>query len=268
LNTYATIAEVQEITGSVYSDAMVLAALESASREVDGLCYRHFWTNEQTRHYDVPCLARGLVSIDDLISATSVSVDDDGDGTYSQPLVAGTDYELLREGKTPKTFLRTLPWLDHGLITGRRTLRITGTWGYGDGNGNVKRRDNVTATVADATAEAITLSSNTALVVPGNTLFLGDEQVFIRARTTTTITATRGVNGTTATAHAAVPVFYAVYPAPISAAVRYIAAEVLRTQSSAGLKSVRIGQYSETAGHLSNVERVRLISQFRRYQTC
>lgn len=265
MNCYATVTEIQAIMGSVYTTAQVLRAVEAASREVDGLCGRVFWSESGTRHYDVPCRNGGVLCIDDLLSASAVSIDDGGDGDYSVALVSGTDYEFLPEAQYPKRFIRILPWADNALISGKRTLRIAGVWGYGDGLTNDPwRADGVTATVADATSTAITLSGTPTSVEPGQTIRVGVEQMFVQARSGTNVTAIRGVNGSTASAHAAVDVEFAVYPALVVAAATHFAIETLRNQASAGVQSVRIGQYSETAGRLDKTSRMRLLGQYRK----
>lgn len=254
MNAYATTSQLSEMLGGGDAAALLLA-VESASREVEspGMANRVFYTRVESRWFDVESATRP-VWIDDLIAVDSVEIDGQE--------VDLDDLEFLPRNQTPFYQVAVMPQAHISIPCGPRVMKITGTWGYGDGYGNVKRRDSVTATVVDATTEAITLSSNAALVVPGNTLFLGDEQLYVTARTGVSVTAMRGVNGTTPVAHAAVPVYFAAYPSDVTRACLWLATEAWRLMGSAGLTSQRIGQYSEAFGALDHRMKATLLRRY------
>jgi hypothetical protein len=254
MNSYATTSQLSEMLGGGDADALLLA-VESASREVEspGMANRVFYTRVESRWFDVESSTRP-VWIDDLIAVDSVEIDGQE--------VDLDDLEFLPRNQTPFYQLTVMPQAHITIPCGQRVVKIDGTWGYGDGYGNVKRRDGVTATVADSSTTAVTLSGTPKCVCPGHTLFLGDEQLYVTARTGVNVTAMRGVNGTTPTAHTAAPVYFAVYPADVTRACLWLAAEAWRLMGSAGLTSQRIGQYSEAFGALDHRMKATLLRRY------
>lgn len=96
-NCYATVGQLKDRLGrtGTSDDALYLLLLEEASREIDawaGFPRRHFYSEVATRVFDGDGSA--FAEIDDLVSATTIKADDDGDGTYELTLTSGTDYWL------------------------------------------------------------------------------------------------------------------------------------------------------------------------------
>lgn len=95
---YVTLAALKitlNLTGQTAFDDDLNASLSSASRGIDGACGRRFWpdaNSSQVRAY-TPDSSRRLM-IDDLITLTSLKVDQDGDGTYEETWTSGTDFVL------------------------------------------------------------------------------------------------------------------------------------------------------------------------------
>lgn len=138
-NGYATLTQVKaaaRITDTV-DDSLLEMAIESASRMIDGVCERRFFTAGTEVRYYVP--ASGLVcDIDDLAgTAITVEVSTAADGVFDLTWAA-TDYQLepLNNQSTGLTFAPTrlravgdyvFPW-DY---VGTRTVKVTGVFGFG-----------------------------------------------------------------------------------------------------------------------------------------
>lgn len=107
--------------------------IENASRLFDGETWRRFWTtaSDETREYTARNSAR--VYTDDIISITSVKLDQDGDGTYEVTLTA-TDYFALPDNYSergePITWLETTPLGNYSFTTNKKGVQIVGKFGY------------------------------------------------------------------------------------------------------------------------------------------
>jgi hypothetical protein len=131
---YASLEEIKSRLPHTSSanDADLLDCLLSASREVDGLTGRSFG---QTASESRTATAEwgDWLPVDDLVSASAVVTDEDGDRTY-EITWAATDYDLEPENAsvygTPYTALRVAPSGTRSFPTGRRGVRITGVWGW------------------------------------------------------------------------------------------------------------------------------------------
>jgi hypothetical protein len=76
-----------ELTGTTFAEDDVSAAIEAASRGIEGACNRRFYPDAdatQVRHYTPQTGSTCL--IDDLITLTSLKVDRNGDGD-AEPVV-------------------------------------------------------------------------------------------------------------------------------------------------------------------------------------
>lgn len=209
------------------NDSTILPILEAASRAVDNFCNRSmfgsgFGPRTGTNRYN----GQGGHTVDfadDLLSLTSISLLDSTAGSSLGSVVADTDYYLTDEGGRfePAPYRK---FLLHGqgsvtrLGIGHRVSSFTGTWGY----------ENRTRT-ATATAGAIASTTATTFVIGGTddlevgmTLLIDSEQVYLRAKSGTTATIDRGVNGTTAATHSggAAIAFYLYTPAVVDATLR------------------------------------------------
>jgi hypothetical protein len=91
---YATVEELKSRLGitDTTDDFELTLAVQAASRSIDEICGRYFWRGTDTRTYVPESLWRQAT--DDLVSVTTLKVDQDGDGAYEQTWTSGTDYAL------------------------------------------------------------------------------------------------------------------------------------------------------------------------------
>jgi hypothetical protein len=138
-NGYCTLAELKAALGSsasaVDENKEMEAAIEAASRWIDGHCRTRFFTTAQdeTRYFTAG--ASDHVFVDDIVPGSTVALatDDDSDRTYSTSWAAG-DFEMepanaALDGKPYRT-IRTTPNGAHSFPTGRRAVRVTAKFGY------------------------------------------------------------------------------------------------------------------------------------------
>lgn len=217
-HVYASLAEAKQFLrdegvpwaeGST-NDARALGVLTSCSRRVDDWCDRSafesgFGPRLGTNRYDGAGKAE-LDLRDDLLSTSSVTTRATTAAATTGTLTADTDYYLVNErlGYEPGPYRKVIL---HGegiaaFGSGRRVTDWAGAWGYED------RRVTFTATadaIADADVTSVTVSGAEEFSV-AQTLLIGTEQLFVTAVVTGmsdgTLTVVRGVNGTTAAAHA------------------------------------------------------------------
>ncbi len=213
------------ITGSA-DDARLRALIEAVSRTIDRYCNRHFYVLQATRHFDGPggpfILVPDLVSVD----AAGLKTDEDLDGTY-EVTWAASDYLLLPSNADPATpgnpqsrpYTRievdVLGGGRRGFPTGRQTVQVAGQWGWWR---HLRRASETANAIADASTTSVSVSSR-ADVEAGHTLLVDSEQMYVKSYSGNTLTVIRGVNGTTATAHAggaAIDIYE--YPGPVTEA--------------------------------------------------
>lgn len=257
MNLYLDLASFKSALGITVStdDAFLLANLEAASRLVDVHTRRHFYTAQGTRYFDTQWPDRVLM--DDCLAITSFYQDSDRDATYDgTTMVEGADYYLWPDNEWPKLQARVLQGYNNALGGwSRRHLKITGTWGYGDGQSNDPwALTAVTGTVATTSGTALTISVS-AGISAGATIRLGTEQMYVESVSTTTATVRRAVNGTTATAHTAAAIYTAKYPAVIKQAVQWLASLWRNEATSPGIRMQMIGEYQEQRGGNNETER-------------
>lgn len=136
VNGYCTLAEVKARVGipvaDTADDAIIEAVIEAASRSIDRICNRVFYSSvAQVRYFDVHSGTK--VFVDDLQSVTSVQTDRNLDRTFSNT-VSASNYELgplsnAAYGR-PYTVIRMKPLASDTFDIGRDMLKITGTWGW------------------------------------------------------------------------------------------------------------------------------------------
>ena len=210
--------------GTTTNDASLLAAAEDASRYVDQHCARRFYVQTATRYFTArnPC----VLDVDDLLAVTTLKTDSDGDRTYDETW-AVTDYDLTAGddyNAWPKWRVSVAPDGSYSFPRYSRGVEIAGSWGYGDGESVSPWKDSgLTITVATAGGAALTASNATNPFAAGQTLLIGTEQVYLTAVSGATLTAERGVNGTTAAIQAAAAASIAQYPRNIVRATLRIA---------------------------------------------
>jgi hypothetical protein len=218
--------------------AEVVKALEAASRRIDEKCYRHFYAKTDTR-----VLAGNgcnTLRIPDLLAATSIKLDEDGNRTFELVLVAATDYYLERWGHDdidalPATRIRldSVNGQRSAFLARERLLQIIGIWGYTEETEAVEASGvAVTGTLSNAADLTLATSADGDLAV-GQTLKLEDEQVYISSGTTSPFTVVRAQNGTTAAAHSAVAVNRYVYVPEIREAALILASRAWKRRESA-----------------------------------
>lgn len=123
------------MSGETFADADISAALEAASRGIDGVCDRRFYADSdasQVRYY-TPLSGR-MVSIDDCVTITSVYTDTSGDGTFASQLTSVTDYianplNAAADG-WPWTRLELNPQSANYFPVQPRSVEVTGKFGW------------------------------------------------------------------------------------------------------------------------------------------
>lgn len=276
MNLYATLKDVKSALGisDTASDAELLRVLESQSRSADAYCGRHFYTAMGSRYIDVPDTYRVLLP-EDCLSLTAVAADSEGDGTWDGTTWDTGDYWLEPHDVYPKTAFVPSDWGTESLATRDKYLKLTGTWGYGDGESATPWLAlTPTATVATSGGTTITLSAATDDLDAGHTILIESEQCYVRAVSGTSVVVRRGVNGTTAAAHSTKAVSVAQYPAPVRDRVILGCCYAWRELRQPGVTTVRIGQYSETRADAStpggsdpqSVLDARLLGPYRRWR--
>jgi hypothetical protein len=197
------------------SDAKeLLRVTEASARRVDSHCGRRIYSRTRTillngNRQRVDEDGNAYLMIPDLLAATTVKLDEDGDRTFELTLAA-TDYFLTRrhaedESEPPATCL-TLDGRNgqrSSFPCRRQAVQIAGRWGYTE----AVERLVATGTLADATTHDLVLSADGDAdgVSAGQTLLIGTEQVYLTAGAGKAWTVDRGVNGTTAAAHTGTP---------------------------------------------------------------
>lgn len=115
-------------------DLQVMAQIiEGVSKQIESLTGRRFYASTETRYYTAE--DGDDLEVDDLLSVTSLSCDEDGDRTYERTWAA-TDYDLLPENATldgrPYTHIHITPRGNYAFPVGiRKGVKIVGSFGYG-----------------------------------------------------------------------------------------------------------------------------------------
>lgn len=196
--------------------------MENWSRLLDKLTERFFYCLEGTRYYDGA--AQILFLADDLLSVTSLKLDEDADGTYEATLAA-TDYQLYPLNTFPKSYAKIKSGGDYGGFADgiEAGVQIVGVFGHGDGLVATPYRSSgdAVADVGGITAAATTVAvTSGANFGAGQTLRIESEQVYVESIATNTLTIRRAMNGTTAATHVQTTAIYIYeYPSPIQQAV-------------------------------------------------
>jgi hypothetical protein len=140
MTNYATLAQVKSalrITDQI-DDSLLTTAIGAASRWVDGYTDRSFQPAALGTADYVPTGRMDDLVVDDLVSVTSILIDEDIDRSFSTTLNP-IDFLLLpvnsRAGGLPFPFTRIRPQEDGYWPTttdGRATVRVIGQFGFGD----------------------------------------------------------------------------------------------------------------------------------------
>ena len=193
---------IQASSPTTADNARHRAALEAASRQVDRYTARQFQPYTATHYYRAVSSLR--LSVDDLLSITTLKTDNNNDGTFENTWDSN-DYDLLPYNAPAKRIpYYGIEITDTGLgnqtfPTVKRGVEIAGVWGYW------LDTEDTGATInegAQYSASDTTLTvTNGALIEVLDTLLIESEQVYVTAKATHDLTVVRGVNGTTAAAH-------------------------------------------------------------------
>lgn len=209
---YATLAELRRYLAladdQTTDDDVLLVALETASRLIEGYTGRHFAPLHAARAYSVPD-GRELLLGADLLELSSVTNGDGSaiplDAVHAQPGGVAVAASLVLD-RTRAVFTHDGDPVD--------AVQVAGVWGYhpdwtrawtdsGDAVAdNPLSADAVTLTVSDADAPLATGYGVRFAV--GQLVRIGDEYLGVQAvdAGANTLTVARGVRGTTAASHA------------------------------------------------------------------
>ena len=209
MNCYTRLADVKAaLQGSgsgTSNDAELLRVVERVSRAIEEtLNGRHFYSrlatlvlpevDRTTRNTPEGCQ---LWIEHDVISITSLKVDEDGDFVYETTLTTPTDYWTWPYNKLTHEPIARLDLVTGTWPTNRRRVELVGKIGYSEET----QAAGTLAEDVDISETAIDLTAGHDISVC-DTLVCESEQMDVTAVSTNTITVTRGVNGTTAAVHA------------------------------------------------------------------
>lgn len=134
-NGYCSTAELRVWLGDLPSDVTDAALedqIEAASRKIDKECDRFFFQLAATTK-TYTATDGDYLSIDDLVSVTTLATDANGDRTYGTTW-AVTDYDLTPDNASadgmPYTAIVLSPRSAQWFPTIRKAVQITGTWGW------------------------------------------------------------------------------------------------------------------------------------------
>lgn len=135
---YCSAAELQTrlwgdtVTPSSVDELVLEQVIQGASRWIEKFTGRRFYASTETRYYTA--LFGNALEVDDLLSITTLSTDEDGDRTY-EITWASTDYDLMPLNATadaqPYTEIRTAPEGDYSFPAGlKKGVKVVGSFGY------------------------------------------------------------------------------------------------------------------------------------------
>lgn len=245
-------------------DALLLRALEAASRWIEGEVDRYFYTVTETRYYTAK---RGsYLIVDDLLSVTTLKTDDDGDRTYENTWAA-TDYDLEPYQGFPKTKISITPTGDYTFPTVTKGIEIAGIWGYGSGTTATPYETSNTTTneALDASETGVDVADGTKIAV-GQNILVESEQMYVQSISTNTLTVIRGVNGTTAATHdTGKTVYIYQYPDQVREACILRASALWREKDAPG-GMIGVGMLGETPiTRIGRPREIYLLNPLRRF---
>ncbi len=232
---YADMGELERVVGGIdaadWADA--IRYLQAASRRVEQHVGRWFYQLEAS-DFDIDVAAGQTEFVfrkRDIIAApTSLKADADLDQTYSTDLLADGVTVILLGDDAPYWGFELR---DAVLTAARKALRATAAWGWP----RTSRVSGDAVVDAPLSAVATTLTvADSQQFEAAQTLRIETEQLFVTDKpTATTLTVTRGVNGTTAASHVATTVIdILTFQAPSVAVVTAgLAARLWRRRDSA-----------------------------------
>lgn len=131
--TRDAIKQAAALNGESFADDDIDLAVEAASRAVDGYKGTRFYATAETRYYTAGRYDR-WVAIDDLVTLTAVTLDEDGDGTYETTWAEGTDFVLDPANAAlesrPARRLVLLEQAARAFPVYRRSIKVEGSFGW------------------------------------------------------------------------------------------------------------------------------------------
>jgi len=130
---YATVRGGSSTNTDTADDAVIEGLIEGASRLIDRITGRVFYqsTTDETRYYTAD--DNSLVFTDDIVSITSLKIDDDGDRSYGTTF-SSTDYDLMPYNAVsvgfPYTWIEIAPLTDESFTSYRKGIQIIGLFGF------------------------------------------------------------------------------------------------------------------------------------------
>lgn len=282
LNLYARPVDVKTAlqldTANQPTDGQWEALLERVCRDIDRALDRRFYSETDTVElsgYGGQVLNLHLGRTKpwrgDLISVTTLKVDTVGDGTFEKTLSEGSDYWLdpadpatMHEPATRlliPTDRTTTPQVS-AWPTGPRRVELAGTFGYSEETED----SGLTGTLSDASDTSLVASADASSeIYVGDTLLIESEQVYVSNVETTTLTVTRGVNGTTAAGHTDASLLRRVFPPEVVECVLLQATRLYREKATGyggSVASFSEGGYSSFRASYPQIRES--LSRFRR----
>lgn len=213
MNCYAGLDDLRRVGklgagwASADDQAGALYVLEVVSRSIEKHLARRFYDETATAYFDGNGMRRLILRTaaneqgrGDLVSVTSVKMDENHDGVYELTLTQNTDYRLTnRDHGGAYRVLEALPELSTRIgywPAWSHCIEVVGVWGY---SAEYESAGTLGAAIADTTTPTVTMNSGHT-VQAGNTIKVGSEQLFVSAVNANELTVERGVNGTTAAA--------------------------------------------------------------------
>ena len=246
---YATLGQLKGMLGitATTDDINLLRLLDVASRMIDKHTNRFFYCLEGQRYYDGA--AQTLMLPDDILSITSLYTDPSGAGIYTT-LIPPTSYLCYPLNKFPTTWLKSTNISAINFASNIRAgVKITGVFGHGDGKTAkpyIDSGDNVQTDplTSSGTSVAVTTGGNFS---PGMVLRIENEQVYVSAVSTNTLTIQRAQNGTIASPHIKGTAIYIYqYPSEITQWCIDFATAEWNLRKARGYSGERIADYSYT----------------------
>lgn len=180
-------------------DGLMLAYIREVSKEINHLTGRTFAPVVATRLFDACRAVDGrllLVAPYDLLAVTTLT---NGDST----VITGANYTFETSGMTPYWAIRlkaSSGYMWTYTTDPEDAISVAGVWGYHDDYANAW--ETLTTVAANATSNTTSITLTAGVGNPGELWQIDSEYLYLSARTTTTATVVRGVNGSTAASHA------------------------------------------------------------------
>jgi hypothetical protein len=184
-------------------DEVLDAILEGTSRLIERECGGR-WFYPQTRTFYLQAERGACLALPPhgLLAVTSLKTDEDGDRTYETAWTTD-DYDLEPQAAPyqpiPEPYREILvnPNGDYLFPHYRRGVELAGSWGWYDVR---QSAGTLGGAISSTSATSVTMTAGHSVDV-GHTLRIDDEQLFVTAVSSNTLTVTRAVNGTTAATH-------------------------------------------------------------------